>query len=70
MLSKVKKFKIERCFKVKLDEYKKIISTSQNINKKNHSIKIANINLGNLNYMNNIETLKLKNDTDEYFLKK
>ena len=55
MFSKVKKFKIEGVLKLSWMNIKNYIY-GQNINKKSF-IKIKNINLGNLNYRNNIELL-------------
>ena len=65
----LKNSKIEKCFKLKIKTYEKSISTSQNIDKKDKVVKVANINLGNLNYKNKVEILNSTKNSHEYVLK-
>lgn len=63
-------YEIKACIKLSNNEYLKNISTSQNVEKNKNKIKIANINLGTIDFDYNLIILKYPNDNDEYLLEK
>lgn len=61
-------YEIKACIKLTNDEYRKNISTSQKVEKSKNNIKIANINLGAIDFDHNLVILKYPNDNNEFLL--